>query len=605
MDDAAIVGKAHAVGLHVFQGFLERAYRLVFESEAAGAEPKWVETILTCGDVEMQKKFQPKKGKGLITFAHPQDIQKIDARKYIKRPEGPGYFIHHDDAPDSCAYPLVQAWTVNVNDNFRREYDIMTEDQIQGEMDRVVHADAIFAFRKSMAKCFSSAEVDKYGIKCCRMKQWKENKHLVVTGPRGVLEAFTQNPDVQKYFFITADQHGFRAWSKPKGKWFPQSQRFEWGLDMKEVYVLYTRTGNSEMTCMMKRQQFVREKNLGQELTAELRCPEEPTIRHTLDITNEQKQESKLDLEGLDPMSIDVILGKGAFSVVVLVHSQAQRYALKMLKLGRKTSMKLEHLGREEEIRKFLGKEGPRCPFFVKTFSCFQLPKDVVWETSGGEAMPADTYSVGVLLEYIEGGTLSTAITYDITEKPKSLERFIKYRRWAAEVAKAMQFLHSLDIAYQKLMPENVMLKPMPHKQRSFACLGDWGFAKNTELWGSAESDNGETLFVAPEVPQLKLLEQKNVYTLHCDVFSFGRMLKAMIACTLEETDIVSNEFPNDFPESARALVIRTTIELPAAQRGTFEEICDHPFFGEVAFGSATVPPINFSGLVQDASAAR
>jgi len=266
MDDDTMFGNARAKGLRVFQGFHEKAFRLVFEKEeAAGTETKWVETILPSSEIEMKKKFKPQKGKGLMTFGYPQEICKDAARKYTVRPEGPGYFIHND-TPDNPKYPLVQTWTVNVNENFRKDYDIMTEDQSQSEPG--FHADAISAFRKSMEKCFSSAEVDKYGIKCCRMKKVKENKHLVVTGMRAVLEAFIQNKDVQANFFITAEKHGFRAWSKQKGKWFPRSQRFEWGNDMDEVYVLYTRDGNSQMTCMMKESQFVREKTLGKEVAA-------------------------------------------------------------------------------------------------------------------------------------------------------------------------------------------------------------------------------------------------------------------------------------------------------------------------------------------------
>lgn len=274
MADDTMVGNARHKGLRVFEGYREKAYRLVFEKdEAAGGEIKWVETILPRGVVEMKKKFKPQKGKGLMTFGYSQSIRKDKARRHTARTEGPGYFIHND-APDNPTYPLVQTWTVNVNDNFLSEYEILNEDQ--GQKDPKFHAAAISSFRKSMEKCFSSAEVDKYGIKCCRMKEYKENKHLVVTGKRSVLEAFIQNKDVQSYFFISADQHGFRAWSKQKGKWFPRSQRFEWSEDMDEVYVLYTRDGNSQMTCMMMEQQFVEDKTLGKEVAAaELRRPGE------------------------------------------------------------------------------------------------------------------------------------------------------------------------------------------------------------------------------------------------------------------------------------------------------------------------------------------
>jgi len=269
MDDDEVVSKAHAAGLQVFQGFREQSYRLVFENEDANAGEITIETILPNGHVEMQKTFKPKKGRGIMTFGYPQDIHKNQASRYIRRPEGPGHFIHHEDALDSSAYPLVQTWTVNINDRFRNDFEIMSVDQLQGQIDEGFHTDAIHAFRKSMAKCFSSAEVDKYPIKCCKMKHEKKNEELVVMGPRSNLEGFLKNPDLQKSFFISADAHGFKAWTKPKGKWFPHTQRFEWGPDMDEIYVLYTRVGNSEMTCMMKRQQFTREKTCGNKISPE------------------------------------------------------------------------------------------------------------------------------------------------------------------------------------------------------------------------------------------------------------------------------------------------------------------------------------------------
>jgi len=275
MDDDQVVSKAHAAGLEVFHGFRERSYRLVYENEDANAEEKQIETMLPTGEIEMVKTFKPKKGRGLMTFAYPQTINKDRASRHVRRPlpEGPSHFIHHEDAPGSSAYPLVQTWTVNINDNFRNEFEIIEADQLQGQIHKEFQIDAINAFRKSMAKCFSSAEVDKYPIKCCKMKQDKENKELAVMGRRSQLEAFLQNSDLQKSFFVSADAHGFKAWTKQKGKWFPHRQRFDWDTDMDETYVLYTRVGNSEMTCMMKHHQFAKEKTLGNKIS--------PHPRHT------------------------------------------------------------------------------------------------------------------------------------------------------------------------------------------------------------------------------------------------------------------------------------------------------------------------------------
>jgi len=174
-------------------------------------------------------------------------------------------------------------------------------------------------------------------------------------------------------------------------------QRFEWGNDMDEINVLYTRIGNSERTCMMKHQQFVREKTLGNKI-----CPE---LRHTLDIPIEQNQEFMLDIKGLAMMNIYKVFAQGAFSMVV--------------------------------------------------------------------------------------------------------------------------------------------------------------------------------------------------------IFSLGLMLKAVVACTLSDNIIVSHEFSNDFPNTAKDLVVQSGIVAPPARRDHFRDIRDHACFGADAFGHATIPAINFPGLVPDANVAK
>jgi len=87
--------------------------------------------------------------------------------------------------------------------------------------------------------------------------------------------------------------------------------------------------------------------------------------------------------------------------------------------------------------------------------------------------------------------------------------------------------------------------------------------------------------------------------------FSFGLMLKAVVACTLSDNITVSHEFSDDFPDTAKDLVVQTGIAAPLAQRDHFRDICGHAFFGADAFGHATVPAIDFQGLVLDANVAK
>jgi len=270
VDQNVIIAKAHNKDIEVFAGFRQRTYRLVFECQDAAVGKKSVETIMPDGNIEMEKEFQPKKGRGLMTFGYSQTIDRKDASKHVRR-DCPTPFILHDDSPDSpVQFPLVQTWTVNINQSFRDEFDILQVDELklQGRTDEGFHMDAIDAFRKSMEKCFDAAAVGKWPVMCCKQKKDQENPYLVFVGPRNVLEGFLENQDVQEYFFISAQYNGFKAWFKSKGRWLPRSQTFEFSnVDMDEKCVLYTRAGSSVMTSMMTCRQFEREKTLGEKVT--------------------------------------------------------------------------------------------------------------------------------------------------------------------------------------------------------------------------------------------------------------------------------------------------------------------------------------------------
>merc|ERR1712222_56352 len=146
---------------------------------------------------------------------------------------------------DSKVYRLSQTWTMNLNERFYNAY---------AELDE---------FRESMSKLFSSAEVP---IRSHKMKQAQVNPELVFVGPRDLMEAFLFDVDTQKYFSMAANQRGFKTWSIPKGRWFPRAKSFLWGSVMDDQVVMFTREGNSSMTVMASKEQFLREKQFGEKL---------------------------------------------------------------------------------------------------------------------------------------------------------------------------------------------------------------------------------------------------------------------------------------------------------------------------------------------------
>eukprot|EP00128_Syssomonas_multiformis_P008097 Colp12_sorted_trinity150504_noHs@10681 len=165
-------------------------------------------------------------------------------------------------------------------------------------------------------------------------------------------------------------------------------------------------------------------------------------------------------------------LGTGTFGRVFLCkHNEGQQFfAMKVLKKVEVVRLKqVEHIQSEKSILSSINH-----PFIVNLFCTFQ-----------------DDRNLYMLLEYVCGGELFSHLrragrfTADMT------------KFYAAEIVLAIEYLHSLDIIYRDLKPENLLLDMQGHVK-----ITDFGFAKRVDdrtwtLCGTPE-------YLAPEIIQSK-----------------------------------------------------------------------------------------------------
>ncbi|KAF9162565.1 hypothetical protein BGX20_001681 [Mortierella sp. AD010] len=181
---------------------------------------------------------------------------------------------------------------------------------------------------------------------------------------------------------------------------------------------------------------------------------------------NSRPQCSLADFELLET------LGTGTFGRVYLTKFRQDNsyYAMKVLKKTEVVRLKqVEHINSEKQILAQV-----HFPFIVNLFTTFQ-----------------DDRNLYMLLEYVIGGELFSHLrkagrfTNDMT------------RFYAAEIVLAIEYLHSRDIIYRDLKPENLLLDSKGHIK-----ITDFGFAKIVEdrtwtLCGTPE-------YLAPEIIQSK-----------------------------------------------------------------------------------------------------
>jgi serine/threonine protein kinase len=189
-----------------------------------------------------------------------------------------------------------------------------------------------------------------------------------------------------------------------------------------------------------------------------------------LKISNEET-EKKTRKYSLADLQLHCTLGTGSFGRVHLakLKSTGKYYALKALSKVDVVKMKqVEHTINEKNIL-----EAAQFPFIIHLLGTFQ-----------------DTQHIYLLLDYICGGELFSFLRRSGTF-PNHVARF-----YASEIALAFEYLHSKNIIYRDLKPENLLLDKEGHLK-----ITDFGFAKfvpDNITWTLC----GTPDYLAPEIIQ-------------------------------------------------------------------------------------------------------
>jgi len=173
---------------------------------------------------------------------------------------------------------------------------------------------------------------------------------------------------------------------------------------------------------------------------------------------------------GVDDFELLKVIGKGSFGKVMLVRKKddGMIYAMKVLRKEAIIARKqVAHTKAEKSILQKLNH-----PFIVKLNYAFQT-EDKLY----------------MVLDYINGGELF----FHLKKEGKFSEE--RVRLYAAEIALALEHLHSLGIVYRDLKPENILLD-----SESYICITDFGLSKEITPEEGTHTFCGTPEYLAPEV---------------------------------------------------------------------------------------------------------
>ncbi|XP_016528954.1 serine/threonine-protein kinase Sgk2b isoform X2 [Poecilia formosa] len=282
------------------------------------------------------------------------------------------------------------------------------------------------------------------------------------------------------------------------------------------------------------------------------------------------------------------VIGTGSFGKVLLARHRKQGgyYAVKALDKQMIIKRKEQ---RHVMVERSVLLKGLKHPFLVGLHFSFQTPKTLYF-----------------VLDFANGGELF----YHLQREGSFPEPRAAF--YAAEIAAALGYLHSLSIVYRDLKPENVLLDSEGH-----VMLTDFGLCKEgVAVGGITHTFCGTPEYLAPEV----LLGQP--YSLAVDWWGLGAVLFEMlsglvsltglsfaslfsaslthcIACSASQPPFYSRsrlemlenilysplQLPSGLSESAHSLLkglLERNVSKRLGQRLDIEELKEHQFFASI-----------------------
>ncbi|XP_067343762.1 ribosomal protein S6 kinase alpha-2 [Channa argus] len=247
---------------------------------------------------------------------------------------------------------------------------------------------------------------------------------------------------------------------------------------------------------------------------------EDDSILKEIDISHHVKE----GCEKADPSQFQLlkVLGQGSYGKVFLVRKirgvdRGQLYAMKVLK---KATLKVRDRVRSKMERDILAEVNH--PFIVKLHYAFQ--------TEG---------KLYLILDFLRGGDLFTRLSKEVMFTEEDVKFYL------AELALALDHLHSLGIIYRDLKPENILLNEEGHIK-----ITDFGLSKEAiDHDKRAYSFCGTIEYMAPEVVN------RRGHTQSADWWSFGVLMFEMLTGSLP--------FQGKDRKETMALILKAKLGMP------------------------------------------